>query len=161
MFATEIHVNSFLLNYAEGLLKEIPEERMAEQPFPGVNHPAWIIGHLTNTADAVAVILGGSKELPESWPKLFGRDSEPTSHREDYPGKAELLDLLKSRYWAVQQLLSTVPESLLKAANPRPQMQDRLPAVSDLVSFVLTGHFGIHLGQLSTWRRLVGMGRLF
>ena len=29
------------------------------------------------------------------------------------------------------------------------------------VAFLLTGHLGVHLGQLSTWRRMIGMPRLF
>jgi len=161
MFTTEIHVNSFLLNYVDGLLKDIPDERMAELPAAGVNHPAWILGHLIYTGDAVVSMLGGAKELPEHWAKLFGGGSELTSNRTDYPGKTELLDLLKSRFLAARQLLAVAPESILEAPNPRLHMRERLPTVADMVSFVLTGHFGIHLGQLSTWRRLIGLKRLF
>jgi hypothetical protein len=33
------------------LVGEIADERLAEQPLAGVNHPAWILGHLAWTAD--------------------------------------------------------------------------------------------------------------
>jgi len=40
-------------------------------------------------------------------------------------------------------------------------MKEMLPTVRDGVSFLLTGHLGVHLGQLSAWRRMVGLPPLF
>jgi len=32
---------------------------------------------------------------------------------------------------------------------------------NELVAFVLSGHMGVHLGQLSSWRRMIGLPPLF
>ena len=45
---------AYNLHYANRLLTDIPAERMSEQPFPGMNHPTWIIGHLADTCDLMA-----------------------------------------------------------------------------------------------------------
>jgi hypothetical protein len=51
MLESEIQVNQFLVRYCRVLSGDIAEERLAEQPLPGVNHPAWVLGHLAFSAD--------------------------------------------------------------------------------------------------------------
>lgn len=160
MFEREMHINQFLLQYCRMLTGDIADGRFAEQPLPGVNHPAWIIGHLALTGDSAVRLLGGEKSLDESWKGLFGGGSQPSSSRGDYPAKEELLRILEERYEQVRRLASeATPESL---ARPNPtSLRQGLPTVGDAVSFLLTGHLGLHLGQLSVWRRMVGFSPLF
>ena len=66
MLQEAIHVNQFLVGFGQRLVSEIPDERMTEQPLPGVNHPAWILGHLALTADGVGEMFGGQKHCPRS-----------------------------------------------------------------------------------------------
>ncbi len=46
MLDSELNVNRFLVTYCRMLVGDIADERLAEQPLPDVNHPAWILGHL-------------------------------------------------------------------------------------------------------------------
>ena len=46
MLDNAIQVNLFLMHYCQMLVGDIADERMAEQPHAGVNHPAWVVGHL-------------------------------------------------------------------------------------------------------------------
>jgi hypothetical protein len=36
-----------------------------------------------------------------------------------------------------------------------------LPTAREGVAFLLTGHLGVHLGQLSAWRRMIDLAPLF
>jgi len=72
MLQEAIHVNRFLVGFGQRLVSEIPDERMTEQPLPGVNHPAWILGHLALTADGVGETFGSQKTLPAESSTLFG-----------------------------------------------------------------------------------------
>ena len=65
MLDTAIQVNLFLMQYCRMLLAEITDERMTEQPMAGVNHPAWILGHLAWAADGALAMLGAPKLLPD------------------------------------------------------------------------------------------------
>jgi hypothetical protein len=161
MFEQDIHVNQFMLGYAEELMKEIPDERLAEQPLPGVNHPAWIIGHLALTGDFAVKLLGGEQTLPKSWILQFGPKSTPSTERDIYPTKEELLNQLMERFELARQLAVSPDPEAMSRPNPRPHMVKRLPTVADLVSFLLTGHLALHLGQLSVWRRMIGKSPLF
>jgi len=81
MFETEITQNRFLLGYCQNLVNDLPDERLTEQPLPNVNHPAWILGHLSNTFDVVTGMLGGEKKLDAAWNEKFGRMSKGTAVR--------------------------------------------------------------------------------
>ena len=85
MLDTEIGVNQFLLRYCRMLVGDVADERLAEQPLPGVNHPARVLGHLAFSADRARWLLGAEKELPAEWPARFGPGSKPTATRGDYP----------------------------------------------------------------------------
>jgi hypothetical protein len=51
MLDSELKVNQFLMHYCRRLVADVADERMAEQPLLGVNHPASILGHLAFSAD--------------------------------------------------------------------------------------------------------------
>ena len=41
-----LHTWSLNLGYAKRLVADIPDGAMALQPAPGMNHAAWVLGHL-------------------------------------------------------------------------------------------------------------------
>jgi hypothetical protein len=161
MLDSPIKVNQFLVNYSRMLLADIPDERMTEQPLPGVNHPAWILGHLASTADFVVAQLGGEKVLPATWATLFGPGSKPSASRGDYPSGDELVRAFEQGYQQLRQKAAAAsPEQLAKPPT-NPRAKEMFPTLQDLVAFLLTGHVGGHLGQLSAWRRMIGLPPLF
>ncbi|MEM1109932.1 MAG: DinB family protein [Planctomycetota bacterium] len=158
-FDKEIKVLRFMQNYGDQLLEGIAAEDFCRQPVPGMNHPAWIIGHLATAADSHAGEAGGQPEL-HGWDKQFGFASELSSDLTDYPGKDELVKAwhdANDRF--IDAVSSASPEVL--AGPTRGPLGEMLPQVSDFLAFSLTAHTSLHLGQLSAWRRAVGMPRLF
>jgi DinB family protein len=161
MLDTELKINQFLMQYCRMLVGDIADERMAEQPLPGVNHPAWVLGHLAFSADRARGLLGAKKELPAAWTPLFGPGSKPSPSRRDYPSKDELLRAVEEGFERLrQQAAAAVPEQLAQPTT-NPYTKHALPTVKDGVAFLLSGHLGVHLGQLSTWRRMIGLPPLF
>jgi hypothetical protein len=57
-------------------------------------------------------------------------------------------------------LIAATPEGLAQPSR-NPHTKDALPTANDGVNFLLTGHPGVHLGQLSMWRRMLGLPPLF
>jgi hypothetical protein len=161
MFETEFRINQFLIQYCQKLCADIPEEQFTAQPMPGVNHPAWILGHLAVASDAAAALVGGEKVLPEQWHKLFGRGSVLTANRADYPSKSELLQAVEAGYQRARELASGATAEQLARPNVNRMLREALPTVQNAYSFLLTAHFSLHLGQFSAWRRMVGLAPLF
>jgi hypothetical protein len=103
MLTTATQVKQFLMQHCHQLVADIAEERFAEQPCAGVNHPAWILGHLAVVAESMLGRLGVPKTLPAEWGKLFGPGSKPSALRSDYPLKAEFLKSVEERYQELRQ----------------------------------------------------------
>ncbi len=161
MFETETKINLVLLWYCRMLVDDIADERMTEQPLPGVNHPAWVLGHLALTTDMAAGLLGVEKVLPGAWAPLFGPGSKVSASRTDYPSKEELLRAVEQGFERVRaQAAAATPEQLARPTTG-PPMKEILFTVKDGVALLMTGHLGVHLGQLSSWRRMIGLPPLF
>ena len=161
MMQSERNVNQFLIGYLRKLIGDIPDERMVEQPLPNVNHPAWILGHLAWSTDRARQNLDLPPEFPAEWTTLFGFGSKPSASRGDYPPRDELVAAVERGFERLrEQVASATPEQLGRP-SPYPQTKDQLPAVADVLTVLLTGHLGVHLGQLSMWRRMIGLPPLF
>ncbi len=150
---------AYNLHYVKRLLGDIPDERMSEQPFPAMNHPTWIIGHLADTCDMMADWLDVARICPTGWNDLFDNRSQPQTDRSIYPDKAELTEVLERGHEAISAAFQTVSNDVLEKPLPRKSMRPLFPTVLDGVAFEMTNHEAIHLGQLSAWRRAMGMGR--
>src|SRR5262249_29617710 len=147
--------------YCRMLLEDITDERMAEQPVVGVNHPAWILGHLALTADGTLEKLGGQKVLPTEWATLFGAGSKPSSSRGVYPSKDELVRAVEQTYQHLTQRAATATSEQLSRPTTNPRAKEALPTLKEMVAFLLSGHMGVHLGQLSSWRRMISLPPMF
>jgi hypothetical protein len=161
MLDSELKINQFLLGYARMLIADIADERMAEQPLPGVNHPAWILGHLAWSTDRGRSTLGLEPELPADWTTMFGFGSKPSASRGDYPGRDELITALERGFERLREQAAAAGPERLAQPSPHERTRDQLPTVKDVVTLLLTGHVGVHLGQLSMWRRMIGLPPLF
>jgi hypothetical protein len=161
MLDTAVQVNRFLLGYSRMLLGDIADERMAEQPIAGVNHPAWILGHLAWAADGTLARLGGQKALPDEWTTLFGSSSKPSTLRNSYPAKEALQRAVDQSYEQFRQKAATATPEQLSQPTTNPRAKQVLPTAKEMIAFLLTGHVGIHLGQLSSWRRMIGLPPMF
>jgi hypothetical protein len=159
MFERECKLYAFVLNYARLLSADIDEARMAEQPAAGMNHPAWILGHLAICTDYAAKVLGLEKQCPDQWHKQFGPGSTPTSDRSAYPSKAELLAALAAGHERIAAAaLNADPKRM---ASPHKVdiafVKVWMPTLGDLLAHLMTTHPASHLGQLSAWRRTMGL----
>ena len=161
MLETEAALNAFLVQYCRMLVADIPEERMVEQPLPDVNHPAWILGHLAWSTDRVLQVLGAEPALPAEWATRFGVGSKPAPAREAYPSKEELMRTLESGFERARRLATEARPEQLAQPSTNPRFKDALPTAQHVTALLLTGHMGIHLGQLTMWRRMTGTAPLF
>ena len=161
MLDNAIQVNLFLMHYCQMLVGDIADERMAEQPHSGVNHPAWVVGHLAWAADGALAMLGAPKVMPAEWKTLFASGSKPSPSRSVYPSKAELVRAVDEGYLQVRQKAASVSAEQLSRPTTSPRARETLPTFKEMVTFLLTGHLGVHLGQLSLWRRMIGQPPMF
>ena len=61
---------------------------------------------------------------------------------------------------ARQKAAAADPEQLSRPTTIQ-RAKETLPTGQEMVTFLLTGHLGVHLGQLSSWRRMIGLPPMF
>ncbi|MFO0950957.1 MAG: DinB family protein [Isosphaeraceae bacterium] len=163
MLEVQCKVYAAMLALGRQILADIDADRFCVQPAPGLNHPAWILGHLAVVSDGTIRLLGESRVLPREWGKLFGPGTNPSTDPALYPSKDELVAAWTTAHERMETAAAKATAELL--AEPHgvdfANLKVTLPTKGDLVTHVMTSHEGFHLGQLSTWRRLAGMPYLF
>lgn len=149
--------------YAKGLLNGIEPARAARMP-DGVrsNHPAWILGHLSTYPDKILPMLDRQdlvRPIEEHYEGLFDHASECRDDADGsiYPAFADISERFFARHEAVIGALAETPDEVFAKANTL-ALEERFPTAGDLTNFLLTGHSMMHLGQLSAWRRCMGLG---
>lgn len=162
MFNREITLNQFFLDYFEGLIKDLPEDGLAEQG-AGQGHSAlWLLGHLAVTGDSGRMLLGRERMCPPAWFVAFGPKS---SDEIKNPGKydaGEMIETIRRVYPDLQQAASQADPEAMQQPHPVEILKgSKLVTNADVLAHLLTTHFAMHLGQLSYWRRLQGKPALF
>jgi hypothetical protein len=144
--------------YAAALLADLSEDQIALRPGGNMNHPAWILGHVSLYHPAAVALLAGLEFDDPKDDDLYGFAGRgPIDDPSVYGGKAALLDRFAEGHEQVaQSLLMAKPEdfqrppSLARWAAQYPTVEFMLP---DLLIF----HESMHLGQISIWRRAAGL----
>ena len=153
------------VGYIKQLVEPVEPGQMAAMPKSqdgiALNPPAWVIGHLAVSMAHVVKMLGGTVDLPQQWSTLFDMKSQPTDEASAYPDKAELLRGLDSVSESLCAALEATTDEQLAAPTPREEFRKLVPTVGDAVTFVGVFHNGLHAGQLTSWRRCMGIGPRF
>ncbi|MDB5309184.1 MAG: hypothetical protein JWO38_3386 [Gemmataceae bacterium] len=156
MFDRERRLYADMYGYARQLVADVPDEELAEQPAPGLNHPAWTLGHLVIAADYALQCLGARPATPDGWAALFNTGTVPDPNRAAYPSKGELMNAYEAGHAAVDAAAAAADPGRMARPNPVDALRPRFPTLGDLLGYLLTTHEAAYLGQLSAWRRVVG-----
>ena len=148
------------LDYLHRLIADIPDGELTRQPHGAVNHPAWIIGHLTCSCQAIGEELGLAHWLPLDWVNRFETGSTPIDDRSVYPSKQQLLTTLADGRRRLEQQLRAIGDAGMNAQLPDERYRDMFPTVGHAVIHILASHAAVHVGQLSVWRRTAGYAPL-
>ncbi|MEM8738023.1 MAG: DinB family protein [Planctomycetota bacterium] len=158
----EIKIYRFLQTYGEDLIEGLDDEQAFTSHTEGGNHPAWIIGHLAVVGSHGVKMLGGNPAIDtDAWQPMFGGGSQPAARAEGYPAWDELVSVWKETHDLAASAAGAVTAEVLEQPNPIARRRKALPTLGSFVGFMFTGHEGVHLGQLSAWRRANGKPPLF
>ncbi|MSR41301.1 MAG: hypothetical protein EXS10_05290 [Phycisphaerales bacterium] len=158
VIADSLHVT---LHYGGEILKSIPAERFCEVPINDINHPAFCVGHLAIYANKVFELIGRA-DLKVAMPfgdEHFKNGAPCVAQDGRYPSKEVLVGTWTKAWTAVANALPEVDDKTLAGENPMEgRMRERFPTVGSVVNFLCAPHNMMHLGQVSSWRRVAGLG---
>lgn len=156
------------LMYAERLLKDVTPAMFGRLARPGgvvlqSNHPAFVFGHLCLYPSRVMQNLElppGVTAFPANYESLFknGAECQDDPDGKIFPAMNELTALYFDAYRAAIAAVESADDEMFHAPNPAEgRLRDLFPTVGAAVNFYLTGHVQVHFGQISAWRRAMGL----
>jgi DinB superfamily len=146
------------LRYALALTNDLTQAQMVLRPGGNMNHPAWILGHISLYHPATIAMLAGKPFDDPKNDELFGFAGKgPLSDIDRYGGKNEIISRFKEGHEQVAQaLLTAMPEDFQR----RPSLERwaaSYPNVAFILPDLLLHHESLHIGQISIWRRAAGL----
>lgn len=157
------------LGYAERLLKGISSEQFARFASVGEevvnsNHPAFVLGHLSLYPAKILEQLGhdaSSVAVPESFQTVFSKDATCQDDPEGtiYPTMDEIVEKFFQGYRLAAEKLQSAEDPTFQQPNPNEgKIKEAFPTLGAMHMFYVSGHMMVHLGQMSAWRRMQGLG---
>ena len=147
---------------AKKLTADVPDDRFAEQPYPGAKHPAWVLGHLSLASgmalDHIRGNPGGFGSVPGAWAEVAMPGAEVRDDRALYAPKDELLATLERAHGELADAFASAPDEILASPFPIEEWREFFPTIAEMAVYVMAYHEGYHLGQVSQWRRAAGFG---
>lgn len=152
------------------MLKDVKPETFARFPVGHdgkpvrTNHPAFVYGHLATYPARMLEMMGKDRApaaVPEEFEALFKAGVECKDDPEGtiYPKMDAIVSAFNRGYEAVLKALPEVSEDVFARPNPiEGRFREMCPTVGVAVSFLCLAHPMMHLGQVSAWRRMFGLG---
>lgn len=153
------------LKYAEILLKDVTPEtfgRFATADGKAIesNHPAFIYGHLSLYAHRVMAELGKPvDDVPEGFEENFAKGCVCKDDADgSLPEMKTITEYFFKSWKGVLEVLRETDDETYLQATTSEGMKDRFPTLGSVHNFYCGGHNMLHLGQMSAWRRMMGLG---
>lgn len=155
--------------FAEKAAADVPAEKFARKPafdrgetIVDCNHPAFVYGHLALYPARIAAMLGLDAKAvaaPAGFEELFkaGVECRDDTGGNIYPSKEAILAAFKHNYAKVLEMVAEMPDERLDAETAEERYRAIFPQVGAMANFMLNNHVMMHLGQVSTWRRCMGL----
>lgn len=154
--------------YAERALAGIPSEKFARKPVVGgvtieTNHPAFVYGHLALYPARVFALLGqdaGAAGTPPAWTDLFkaGAPCRDDPQGTIYPKMAEITSAFMRNYDAALAAVAKADDAVFARPLPDENYRQHFPTIGIAALVFLNNHVAMHMGQVSAWRRCMGLG---
>lgn len=127
------------------------------------NHAAFVYGHLGLYGSRIVEQLGGEITgitPPESFTAAFSKEAQCVDDPLGaiYPSMDEVTRVFFQGYEAGLTALQTAPDEIFQRPNPgQGRIVELFPTLGSMHTFYCGGHIMMHLGQVSSWRRMWGL----
>ncbi|MEM1166662.1 MAG: DinB family protein [Planctomycetota bacterium] len=157
----------FVVNMATSFVDDIPADRFGVMP-DGIttNHPAFLLAHLNIYPDKAVLPLIGKADLAqpfEKWDAVAapGKDCVNDPDGSVYGTKDDIVAAFRDRMLTAADAVEITDPVIFEHQNPNEAVRARFPTIGAVIGFLMGPHATFHLGQLSAYRRCIGMAPAF
>ncbi len=162
-----VHSARIASMYAQRLLAGIEPSTFARTPVVGgtlvqTNHPAWVFGHLATYPAKIGAMVGIASPALAAPAEFEERFKDGTQSLDDpagtiYPAMDVVTKAFFSTHDALLDALGGIDDALLLVETTEEKYRQRFPHVGSRLIFMCNNHVMMHLGQVSAWRRCMGL----
>jgi len=152
-----LHSFAYCLDFLREQVADVKPADMVAQPGGIKNHPAWVIGHVTYSCELLGRVVGVTPWLPPDWARRFGTGSDPIADSQVYETKEDALAELRIAQTRITEAVNNLSDSELDQIFPVESYREVFPTIRHALTQVLVGHTANHIGQVSVWRRAMGL----
>ena len=157
------------VGYAKKLVEGISAAQFGRFVTPGgqpieSNHPSFCLGHLSLYAVRMLNQLGLDTSgfgITDRFAEVYSKDAKCVDDVDGniYPPMDEVVDKFAAAYDATIKALREVSDQNMQQPNPAGgRLTELFPTLGSVFAFYSGGHMMVHLGQVSAWRRMQGLG---
>jgi hypothetical protein len=155
-----LHSFAYALDYLREQVDDVLPADMVAQPGGIANHPMWTLGHVAYACELLGGVAGLAPWLPADWARRFGTGSQPEADLDAYPRKMEVLEVLADARARLARAVEALTDAQLDQPFPDPSYVEMFPTVRHALTQVMVGHMAYHVGQVSVWRKAMGLPRM-
>ena len=148
----------WMISFTDMLVNDVDEAKWADRFGTTINHPAFILGHTAYYAGVCMQMLGGEIAIADEEEALYAHGRECVDDASLYPAKADSIAAFNQRLSTVADHLESLDDAAFGASSGDSWFAEHFPTMGGGAAFMTIGHVMFHLGQLSAWRRVAGMG---
>ncbi|MBC24174.1 MAG: hypothetical protein CMJ32_09705 [Phycisphaerae bacterium] len=148
----------FMAQLSGLLTRDIDPDRFADRFGTSINHPAFVMGHCGYFAGYCIEMLDGPRVLESRDSELYGLGSKCLDEPSRYPDKDAAVNALVDRLHQAAEFIETGGDQPLARSSEGTFFAEKFSTLGGIANFMLVGHVGYHIGQISAWRRVAGMG---
>lgn len=155
------------VGYAERLKAGLEPATFARFAAPGgqivqSNHPSFIYGHLSLYPARIVSEAGGNASpivASDHFQKVYAASAQCEDDPDGtlYPPMDAVLSTFFDGHQAAIDQLRATGDDVFQQPNPLDRMRERFPTLGSMHTFYAGAHMMMHLGQLSAWRRMMGL----
>ncbi len=156
------------LGYARRMLTDVPANQFARFATLGdkqiiSNHPAFVYGHLSIYPCRIIEQLGGDATAYKptaQYDELFNAKATCVDDPSGtiYPPMPEIVERMLTNYEKAMEVIQAADDELFLQPNANEAMRAKFSTNGSMHAFYVGGHVMLHLGQVSAWRRMMGLG---
>ena len=140
------------------ICNDIDESKFADRIGTTINHPAFVLGHLAYYFGVCIQLLGGEVVFQEQEDSVYGHGADCQEDASIYLEKAAAIARYKTRLDEALAFVASCDAEVFDRSTDGTPFEGRMDTLGLVAAFMLLGHPAFHIGQLSAWRRIAGMG---
>ncbi len=163
-----IDASTRALSYGEGMLKGVTPAMAARFAAPAgkpivSNHATFVFGHLCLYPAKFLENAGRDFKpllMPQRYTDAFnaGVECKDDPQGTIYPPLEEVVANFKRVHLEAFKALAEMTDADLAKPPALEKSRTFMPTMAALTTFYFMGHTMVHLGQVSAWRRMMGLG---